>query len=1188
MQKNNSVLTVFICLSLFAVHCCGALVAHLPFEGTAEDVSGNGNHGSATDGIVYVPGRYGRAIHTGSGNEYVELANEANFDFIGPMTICAWVKCPPGSLPAGTWSSIVTKESWRLIVLGQHWGVNGSHGFECQGLDPYYINVDKANNYPGIQDGLWHHITVVYDGANMMLYTDGQLNKKTGHTGTPSVCDDPVRVGGGSNHPALLPFNGYIDEVRIYDEALEPEDIVNAMNDRKPFKANNPQPREWQSDLSPSTVLSWSAPLDLPEATYRIYLGTDPNLTDAKSINIGSATRYVPNLTINRKYYWRVDAIDPDSNKIYIGNTWVFSTSLPKAKTPSPADGAKNVNAKTVLSWKPEQKGGPYKHLVFLGQSPDTMRQVASLGSDTNSYQPCLQWQTEYYWQVKEEDANGKALAGDIWRFTTGDPQCSTCGLTIKSDCLCERQASKYSCPLGVARDVFPTLPAGIVGRFDAEGRIVFNQRPKKSWDFMATGTGTTGMTVTVDQTVRMQINHADAYDGGAFQQPLGILRVSDWAVAGWASKGDPFMDVDTLRMVHDLKKSCIRVTADTPIGPVHMDIRAHIEMDVISIDIIDQRSGTQNKPTGFNLNMDVATGRDVTEDGVHLTWHLNTDSVYAKANEWSGFSMPEETDVLMGRCFGTAACFDPNYKTNTPGQMGYRIWLAADSTLGGVETWRKNVLEKINKVRALGPGKFIESHEQWWADFWKRSYFEPQPKDGDERFIRHQAAFDLYRYYIACCSSDRREFPVRFQNDLFRYNNVQHFWSVMDITALETYQSVYGAMRTGDLAAMRSRLNYYIRFMPLFKKHSQARFDHDGSVCPYETSVWGSYLYWGDGPVTYYTEKNSPYLRYSWSGNLWMLLLMCDYVNISGDLDFAESGLRSFASEVLTFFKEHYPQKDESGHIVFSPSSAGETWCGVKNAAEVICAFRTLLPRLITIAEQQGWDTKAGHWKELLSQIPPIPRGKLVQDSETRKWQILEGNLLVPAESMEDLETNGPINHQHTELFAIWPSKLYLRNAEKLKVALESYKARMWQRGTDGWNLNVVFAACLGLEDEVDRMFDFHFDVTNTFPCGLAQETSLHQDHFRGISIYPSMQGMGTTMIPVVERLMQDYADKIILLPCWPDEVPVRFAFFSPFAGRVEADYRPNDCLIVTTERPIKVTIPKDLTGILQLHVNE
>ena len=351
------------------------------------------------------------------------------------------------------------------------------------------------------------------------------------------------------------------------------------------------------------------------------------------------------------------------------------------------------------------------------------------------------------------------------------------------------------SCLLGSGNpQVFPRLPAGIVGRFHLDGRIDFEERPRKSWDFMATGTGTTGVTVNAVSSIQMRINHAAAYDEQGIQRALGVLSLRGWrlqsklnnhqeSISGqnipegitqppgieWHSTEDPFLVVDDLRMTHDLRRSCIQITAGSSSGAVTLTIRAHVDLDVICIEVIDERASQRSLPESFALDLDCACEKTVTEDGVHLFWHVNPSSIYPSAIQASGFIMNESTDPLRGRCFGLAIYSDGGRDGGDSDNSVYRLWVVADSDRDGFGAWHERVIERIRKAVSLHRDQFINSHEQWWSDFWLRSYFEPQPGADDKRFIKQKASFDLYRYYVACCSSYRREFPVRFMNEIGR-----------------------------------------------------------------------------------------------------------------------------------------------------------------------------------------------------------------------------------------------------------------------------------------------------------------------------------------------------------------------------------------------------------------------------------
>ena len=77
-----------------------------------------------------------------------------------------------------------------------------------------------------LQAGRWYHVAAVYDGATMRIFLDGAQVANTSKTGIVDVSGG-VDVGFG-NQPAGagdLPFDGMIDDVRIYRRPLSAADI---------------------------------------------------------------------------------------------------------------------------------------------------------------------------------------------------------------------------------------------------------------------------------------------------------------------------------------------------------------------------------------------------------------------------------------------------------------------------------------------------------------------------------------------------------------------------------------------------------------------------------------------------------------------------------------------------------------------------------------------------------------------------------------------------------------------------------------------------------------------------------------------------------------------------------------------------------------------------------------------------
>jgi hypothetical protein len=75
-----------------------------------------------------------------------------------------------------------------------------------------------------ITDGAWHHIGLVWDGSHRCLYVDGaEVAKDSEAMGV--YADGGLYFGAGKDLDANSLFSGLIDDVRIYNQALDAEEI---------------------------------------------------------------------------------------------------------------------------------------------------------------------------------------------------------------------------------------------------------------------------------------------------------------------------------------------------------------------------------------------------------------------------------------------------------------------------------------------------------------------------------------------------------------------------------------------------------------------------------------------------------------------------------------------------------------------------------------------------------------------------------------------------------------------------------------------------------------------------------------------------------------------------------------------------------------------------------------------------
>lgn len=183
---------------------------------TAIDFVG-GNNASLNGTAAWAPteGQVDGAVRLDGPGSYLSIGNESNFDFTNAMTVACWIK--PDTFDA-TWQAFVCKGdySWRLHRSGDTNQVN----FACSGLSQ--LDVTGTTD---VNDGQWHHIAGIYDGANLYVYVDGNLDASVASTGQIANTGDPVFIGSNASM-ANREFKGLIDDVCIFNRALTADEIA--------------------------------------------------------------------------------------------------------------------------------------------------------------------------------------------------------------------------------------------------------------------------------------------------------------------------------------------------------------------------------------------------------------------------------------------------------------------------------------------------------------------------------------------------------------------------------------------------------------------------------------------------------------------------------------------------------------------------------------------------------------------------------------------------------------------------------------------------------------------------------------------------------------------------------------------------------------------------------------------------
>ena len=196
------------------------LVAFYPFNGNADDASGNEFHGTVI-GPTRTIDRFGKSEEAYSFdgiNDFIDVSTkQTNLpESNQPHTISTWVLLPS-----------ISPSSFQNLLS---WGTRSSNQRRSLG---FYTNqltfVGESNDLTGsinLNRSQWYQVTSVYDGTVLKLFVNGVLDsfadKALNTTG------QKLRIG-----TIALPsngefFKGALDDIRIYNRAL-PADEVKAL-----------------------------------------------------------------------------------------------------------------------------------------------------------------------------------------------------------------------------------------------------------------------------------------------------------------------------------------------------------------------------------------------------------------------------------------------------------------------------------------------------------------------------------------------------------------------------------------------------------------------------------------------------------------------------------------------------------------------------------------------------------------------------------------------------------------------------------------------------------------------------------------------------------------------------------------------------------------------------------------------
>lgn len=191
---------------------------HWSAGATWYDIAGGRNNGAITPGTGGWTGRFkpgqlsGSLLNFDGSTSKVTVADNANLKGMAALTISGWMY--PRTTGGGAFGRMVSKNETTdyLVLINSATDiagyVGGTAGFSASGAS--FLNA-------------WSMFTLAYDGANITMYVNKTAGTPVAKTGAVPSSTNALYIG--SRLAAGREFDGYIDDVKLWNRALPQKEI---------------------------------------------------------------------------------------------------------------------------------------------------------------------------------------------------------------------------------------------------------------------------------------------------------------------------------------------------------------------------------------------------------------------------------------------------------------------------------------------------------------------------------------------------------------------------------------------------------------------------------------------------------------------------------------------------------------------------------------------------------------------------------------------------------------------------------------------------------------------------------------------------------------------------------------------------------------------------------------------------
>ncbi len=303
------------------------LVAYYPFNGNANDESGNGNHGTAFNGATLTEDRFGNnysAYYFDGEDDYIDFPETVFGASISEFTLSTWV------LTNDKDYSEIQKIVYKGNIEGESYiGVednNFQFGVKLANYEWYQVTSPIVKN-------TWVHLVGTYCRGNKIeIWVNGELSEETFIPESDLFTSDTHHSSIGAYSQAEHEqehWDNVIDDVCIYNRALSESEIQDLYNN--PYVILT-EPANNATDVAVNTAITatFSEAMDSSTITPDTFLVNDGsiNITAVTYSNRTATFTPATDLDYNTTYTATITtgAKDLTGNALEDDYTWSFTT----------------------------------------------------------------------------------------------------------------------------------------------------------------------------------------------------------------------------------------------------------------------------------------------------------------------------------------------------------------------------------------------------------------------------------------------------------------------------------------------------------------------------------------------------------------------------------------------------------------------------------------------------------------------------------------------------------------------------------------------------------------------------------------------------------------------------------------------------------------------------------------------